>query len=144
MNPNLCPIKTDDPKNPGYIDPSTVSFLVGFATPLGVKFCERGVDEARFIPTKLTTTQVVAALEAARGYSERERILIEGLKRMVDLSDNMDGLGWHPFLRSLLHDFDGSAKAVGGYSERERVLADARRRGIGNEPTTHRTNPGRR
>ena len=82
MNPNLCPIKTDDPKNPGYIDPSTVSFLVGFATPLGVKFCERGVDEARFIPTKLTTTQVVAALEAARGYSEREKVLIDGLEHI--------------------------------------------------------------
>ena len=104
MNPNLCPIKTDDPKNPGYIDPSTVSFLVGLATPLGVKFCERGVDEARFIPTKLTTTQVVAALEAARGYSEREKVLIDGLRRIVDPEDASDGIGICKFAAKVLHD----------------------------------------
>ncbi len=65
---------------------------------------ERGTDREAILCSDVASLKTHNALQADEldQLTRRVAILITGLRRMVDLSDDMDGLGWHPFLRRLL------------------------------------------
>ena len=90
---SLCEIETNDPKNPAYIDPTLVSCVKRYTYSGGVETCihERGIHDPRCVTHTLTTTQVVALLEAHEAKqaepSEREVKLIERLRRIADGND---------------------------------------------------------
>ena len=88
MNPTLCEIETNDPDNPAFIDPADVGQVVhrggAHGCPTGTYTYPPGEVVERFLTSKLTTRQVVEALEAAGGYSERETVLIDGLRRIQE------------------------------------------------------------
>jgi hypothetical protein len=103
---SLCRIETNDPNNPACIDPLRVDAVIRgskYGSP-GLYVHLHHAEHGQFIETALTTRDVVALLKAHREPTEREAILIAGLRRLADPHDATDHLLTTDFATIVLRD----------------------------------------